>query len=104
MNRMLFICPFILAILGYSCGGEIPNPFAKPSPIDPCDPTSSVYEGEKHYIERDFVKEDGTLDMERWFEAKSVQSSPCDPLKGESPDVNIPHSRPDVDSLENTLR
>lgn len=51
------------------------------SRIDPCDPASNLYEGDKHYIERDFVNEDGILDYSKWFEVLDVRSSHCDPLK-----------------------
>lgn len=51
------------------------------TPPDPCDPTTNVYYGETHFFERELVREDGTLDFERWMSLKEdPRSSPCDPL------------------------
>lgn len=47
---------------------------------DPCDPSFNIYVGETHFIERDFLKEDGTIDYEKWVRIADPQSSPCDPL------------------------
>ena len=62
------------------------GPFAEPAPRpSPCDPAASLYIKKQHYISRDFVTEDGTVDYARWFESRKLQSSPCDPVtKGDS--------------------
>ena len=78
MNKLIIIFLGLYLLINNYCGlGVI---FEKPSELNPCDPVSNIYDGGKHYIERDFVKEDGTMDFNKWFEARKVQSSPCDPL------------------------
>tara|TARA_Y100001937_G_scaffold128452_3_gene205160 strand:+ start:429457 stop:429942 length:486 start_codon:yes stop_codon:yes gene_type:complete len=42
--------------------------FGEPS-MDPCDPAHNYYEGDRHYISRDYVQEDGTLDQQKMLEA-----------------------------------
>ena len=37
--------------------------------MDPCDPAHNYYEGDRHYISRDYVQEDGTLDQQKMLEA-----------------------------------
>ena len=74
---------FILALLTLlpACR-EFEQAFlSEETPIDPCDPTSSTYDGYVHFIERDFLTEDGTLDYRKWFEASRAESSDCDPLR-----------------------
>lgn len=51
--------------------------FNEPKDIDPCDPVKNYYDGKTHYIERDFVKEDGTLDYDLMFEKLDPEASPC---------------------------
>jgi hypothetical protein len=51
--------------------------FNEPSEIDPCDPIKNYYDGKTHYIEREFVREDGTLDYDLMFEKLKPESSPC---------------------------
>ena len=76
---MVFIPVLLWAgLLGASCHW---SPFADSSPRpSPCDPAASLYIKKQHYISRDFVTEDGTVDYARWFESRKVQSSPCDPV------------------------
>ena len=62
-------------------GGELKNPFAKPTPIDPCDPTGSVYVDKEHYIDREHLNDDGTLNYLQIFNARKAQASECDPLR-----------------------
>lgn len=75
-----YTLPVLLTMTLLHCPRELPNPFEKTTPADPCDPLSNVYKGEKHYIDRQFVKDDGTLDYGAMFKSDRVQSSPCDPL------------------------
>ena len=62
------------------------DPFIKPTAIDPCDPVSNVYEGERHFIERSYIRDDGTIDYRKLFAAKDIQSSACDPVTGKKPE------------------
>ncbi|MBE7436879.1 MAG: hypothetical protein HS115_00375 [Spirochaetales bacterium] len=56
--------------------------FADEPTIDPCDPVANYYQpGGAHYIERDFVKDDGTLDYQRYFDSQKPGASPCDPIR-----------------------
>lgn len=50
--------------------------------LDPCDPISNHYEGDRHFIERDFVTNDRNIDYRKMFEADKVYNSPCDPIRG----------------------
>lgn len=88
--RTISKCLFsvLLAVSFLHCPREIPNPFQKMTPVDPCDPLSNVYKGEKHFIDRKYVKDDGTLDYGALFKSDNVQSSPCDPLSGGAPQEN----------------
>jgi hypothetical protein len=52
------------------------------SKIDPCDSVSNYYEGDRHFVERDFVTQDRNLDYRKLFEADKIQNSPCDPVHG----------------------
>lgn len=47
---------------------------------DPCDAGVNVYRGDTHFIERDFLREDGTIDYEKWVAITDPSLSPCDPL------------------------
>ncbi|MEQ9365716.1 MAG: hypothetical protein RIF32_15840 [Leptospirales bacterium] len=47
---------------------------------DPCDTGVNVYRGDTHFIERDFLLEDGTIDYEKWVSITDPALSPCDPL------------------------
>jgi hypothetical protein len=47
---------------------------------DPCDAGVNVYRGRTHFIERDFLREDGTIDYEKWVRITDPSLSPCDPL------------------------
>lgn len=50
--------------------------------MDPCDPAHNYYEGERHYIGRDYVQEDGTLSQEKMLDALRPGYGGCaDPEK-----------------------
>ncbi len=100
--RLFIIIVSVITVSG--CDTYFWNPFAKPTPIDPCDPVTNIYEGEKHYIERDYLKEDGTLDYEKYFKSRESETSPCDPLKKHPGNVDIPDSEPADLPLEHTIR
>jgi len=48
--------------------------------VDPCDPAGNVYINDRHYLDRDYVNEDGTLNYRKYFDNRGIQASPCDPL------------------------
>ncbi|MCB1139957.1 MAG: hypothetical protein KDK23_14445 [Leptospiraceae bacterium] len=55
--------------------------FGEPT-MDPCDPAHNYYEGDRHYIGRDYVQEDGTLNQEKMLDALRPGYGGCaDPLK-----------------------
>ena len=85
MNRFLLIA----LVLFCSCE-KIRHLRGKSTPIDPCDPISNYYDGDTHYIERDFVSDDRNIDQNRLLEAQRVQNSPCDPLHKKSEPVSKP--------------
>lgn len=70
-----------VSLFAISCPEEIPNPFAKPTPVDPCDPSAEVYIDGKHFIERDSVDPEGNIDFEHYYKSLEPGNSPCDPLK-----------------------
>ena len=50
--------------------------------INPCDPAANLYtEKNKHYFDTEYLKQDGTVDYNKWFKAYEVQSSNCDPAR-----------------------
>ena len=49
--------------------------------IDPCDPATNVYLDGQHYIDSDYLNEDGQIDYKMWFEKSRPENSNCDPLK-----------------------
>ena len=51
------------------------------SKIDPCDPASDVYMDGTHYIDSDFLNEDGQVNYKLWFNKSRPENSECDPLK-----------------------
>ena len=57
------------------------NPFYEVEEIQDCDPVKNYFYNGQHYIERDYVKEDGTLDYKKYYESRRIQASECDPLK-----------------------
>ncbi len=54
---------------------------------DPCDAGVNVYRGDTHFIERDFLLEDGTIDYQKWVSITDPALSPCDPLNNRVPDT-----------------
>ncbi|HBS05560.1 MAG TPA: hypothetical protein DEA96_11375 [Leptospiraceae bacterium] len=50
--------------------------FGEPT-MDPCDPAHNYYEGDRHYISRDYVREDGTLDQQKMLEALKPGHGNC---------------------------
>ena len=73
------LCLFFV-FFSTGCEQKWINPFEEDATIDPCDPTSSVYTGNRHFIERDFLKDDGTLNYRKLMQARDVGNSSCDPL------------------------
>jgi len=73
--------PLVLfALLAFCSCDRIRHLRGKTVPIDPCDPVSNYYDGDTHYIERDFLTDDRNIDQNRLLEADRIQNSPCDPL------------------------
>lgn len=69
----------LLIVIAAPCG--VPNPFTpKMSEISPCDPIGNLYVGDQHYIERDYVTEEGRIDYKKYFRDRKIESSPCDPV------------------------
>lgn len=54
--------------------------FHRTVPPEPCDPASSLYQGDNHYIDREMLDEEGQVDYRKLFQAVRPESSPCDPL------------------------
>jgi hypothetical protein len=73
---------YLIVIAGLTSCEAIKNAL-KPEPtIDPCDPAANLYDKEgKHYVDRDFLRDDGTLDYKRYFRMQASRETPCDPLK-----------------------
>jgi len=81
MISRLLLC--LLTCLALSGCQRLKSMFAQgDNTLDPCDPISNHYEGDRHFIERDFVTEDRTIDYQRLFEADRIYNSPCDPIRG----------------------
>ncbi|MDX1959368.1 MAG: hypothetical protein SFU98_12395 [Leptospiraceae bacterium] len=55
--------------------------FPKPSEINECDTMGNYYEDGEHYINREFVNDDGTLDYKKQFEKSKQQNHDCYPTK-----------------------
>lgn len=87
-QKLHFMTVFLVWILGSSCEQEyqrfIQPFFAGQTEIDPCDPAANFYDGRTHYIERDMIRDDGTLDYDRVIRASDPAESDCDPLRNES--------------------
>ncbi len=48
---------------------------------DKCNPTKSMYEENQHYIDWDYITENGVLDQKRWWNKDFLPyKSPCDPF------------------------
>ncbi len=78
LNPPAKIALFAVFLTG-ACG--LPIPFmGEKTEIDHCDPVANYFENGEHYIGADFVKEDGTIDYQKYFKARRTESSPCDPL------------------------
>jgi len=102
MKRIAF---FILCLSFLQCPkGRLWSPFAKMTDIDPCDPASNVYEGDDHYVERDFINEDGELDYDRWFKSRKMSASECDPLNRTGqhiPEIDRPRNSEKIQAPQN---
>ena len=86
LRRTLLPLIFPAFLVCFSACREFEQAFmAEDTEIDPCDPTSSTYHGYAHFIERDFLSEDGTLDYEKWFEKRYPGASACNPIKNRKP-------------------
>jgi hypothetical protein len=55
--------------------------FPPPSEIKECDTMGNYYEDGEHYINREFLKDDGTLDYKKQFEMSKQQNHDCYPTK-----------------------
>ena len=81
--KLIFI--FVLLSVTFHCDHPmkyfrfIPG-LALESKIDPCDPAANVYMDGEHYIDRDFLNNDGQIDQRVWFEKSRPENSVCDPL------------------------
>lgn len=71
----------LLLLLAFASCNKIKQWRSEPSAIDPCDPVSNYYDGDTHFIERDFVTDDKNIDQNRLLEAHRPHNSPCDPLR-----------------------
>ncbi len=80
------VAVFTAVITGSGCD-VISNPFAPLEEIDPCDPAANTYSDKKHFIERDYLDEDGRIDYRKMFKNLDKRSSPCDPLHGKEPQM-----------------
>lgn len=78
---------FVLALPACSWFGPAELP-----PPSPCDPVANIYSDGQHFISRDYVTEDGTMDYARWFESRRIQASPCDPTSKATPKASVPVS------------
>lgn len=83
MSRQALRVALILALLSPASGcdwfGKLLS--AGLSDPEPCDAGVNVYDENTHFFERDFVTDEGQVDLERWFEIKDdPRTSPCDPL------------------------
>lgn len=61
------------------------NPFRSKPTVDPCDPATNLYDDGKHFLERDYLTEEGTIDYKKLLEMNEIQKSPCDPLQKKKP-------------------
>ncbi len=78
------LAALLLSLFSTSCTWkDVPNIFAEQIPPDPCDATNSAYLGDKHFLDRRFLKDDGTLDRKALRKTLDPASSPCDPLQQE---------------------
>ena len=48
--------------------------------VEECDTMESYYEGGEHYINRNFITEEGTLDYNKHFEKSESKNSKCNPV------------------------
>ena len=48
--------------------------------VEECDTMESYYEGGEHYINREFVTEEGILDYQKQFEKSKSKNSKCNPV------------------------
>ncbi len=79
--KLLVYAALLLVILpGAGCREISSLFFDRMTEPDPCDAGANVYRGETHFIERDFLREDGTIDYDKWLRITDPGLSPCDPL------------------------
>ena len=76
--RLSVLCLALLVNTG--CREIYDYLFHSLSEPDPCDVGVNVYRGDTHFIERDFLREDGTIDYDKWVRITDPSLSPCDPL------------------------
>jgi hypothetical protein len=48
--------------------------------VEECDTMESYYEGGEHYINRNLITEEGTLDYKKQFEKSEPKNSKCNPV------------------------
>jgi len=85
---MIRLLPLILLAMTLSCGflkeksETVKHYFFHEEPVlDPCDPINNLYTEDSHYIGADFLDEDGRIDTLKWYNAKKIENSDCDPVK-----------------------
>lgn len=70
---------FLMLILNLSIGCK----FGHVEDIEDCNPIADYYERGAHYIRRDLVRDDGTLDYKKLLEDSKPQNSECYPANHE---------------------
>jgi hypothetical protein len=73
----------LLAILFASCILNLNCKRGHSEDIQDCNPIADYYEKGTHYIRRDLVTDDNTLDYKKLFEETKPQSSECYPANHE---------------------
>ena len=84
LNRTGLLCVCIAWMAFASCRDLKEGLWDEVTPPEPCDAASNVYLGERHFLDRDFVRDDGTLDYERYLRLREPRASPCDPIYGKT--------------------
>jgi len=86
-----FIILAVFSSLTLHCSEELKTikSFFETPVIDPCDPQVNLYINDKHYIDREYLKEDGRIDYQKWFENMSPESSDCNPVHKKSKNMPL---------------
>lgn len=48
--------------------------------VEECDTMGSYYENGEHYIDRQFVTEEGVMDYKKQFDKSEIKNSKCNPV------------------------